>query len=1220
MANREKRSARKRPFGERLLAPDPPSVERCGPVDEIKPRHRELAPPTVAVGGAEGSVGPLQTFFRQIPGDSGMQFLVLVRLSADEERSLPRRLQRCTATPVVRAANGMRLERNTVYLVPRDKYVTSVDERLWLSNCRSGDSPSVALDRLFRALAEAQGAKATAIVLSGANGDGAFGIRRIKEAGGLTIAQEPTEAEYRQMPVASISTGSVDCVLAVAEMPARMMDYHARSIRLKLPPPTAPSIRGNKTEAALLGIVSLLGERTKRDFSHLKRTRIIGVIGHRMTLTDMDDLSGYLTLLRSYPAEIIALVRDLDAPASSFVHDRESLAVLQEYIGRLFEGKTSNDAVRFWVPACASGEEAYSLAIIALECASRLELAPRIQIFGCDPDDAAIQAARRGFYPKTICADISAQRLSKFFTEESRGYRVRRELRELLSFASHDLLRDAPFSRMDLVSCRNLLIYLNPAAQQRSVEIFHFALNDRGLLFLGAPESLRDSDPLFATMQPRHRLYERRPGKRLGLPAWSRPDPRRALGESSGNAGVQSAWEGLERARAAEALRRSEEKYRTLFESMDQAFCLIEVLFDDDERPIDGRLIEVNPAFARHTGLGGVSGRRIRDLVPGLEEHWFQTFGRTALTGEPARFQGPAEALGRYYDVFAFRLGGPIERKVAVLFQDVTGRRRAELNSQFLIQLDGALNQFSLAAELEGEVTTRVAQFLGLSYCCFGHWKEHLSPRQPELGRGRMGEEKVTGHWLNECIAAESVDLFSRGGPMVVEDVFEDRRTAPFALQFGHTPMRAFVVTPGLIAGQWSGTLVAANKRPRAWREDEIELLREVAGRAFPLIERARAEEALRASEERLRLVVENAREYAIFSIDLQRQVTAWHRGAEAILGYSASDIVGQCGDIIFTPEDRESGVPEAETQRALTEGCANDERWHRRKDGSLFWGSGVLMPIRNAKSEAIGFVKIFRDQTVELRAKEALQNALEETERARAQAESASKAKDDFLAVLSHELRTPLTPVLMAVRTLLRRQDLPETAVEGLEMIRRNVEVEAHLIGDLLDLSRIGRGARPVACEPMDLHDTVRGAIEISKPDMESKRQRLITRLEARQHRVKGDFMRLQQVFWNLLKNASKFTPEGGEIRIRSHNARGQIILEVRDNGMGIRAEALPKIFDPFVQADASVARRYGGLGLGLALSKATVDAHNGAIRAESAGTGQGANLIVELPLLAKK
>jgi two-component system CheB/CheR fusion protein len=374
------------------------------------------------------------------------------------------------------------------------------------------------------------------------------------------------------------------------------------------------------------------------------------------------------------------------------------------------------------------------------------------------------------------------------------------------------------------------------------------------------------------------------------------------------------------------------------------------------------------------------------------------------------------------------------------------------------------------------------------------------------------------------------------------------------------------------------------------------------------ITQRKRAEEELRGSEDRFRLIIESAREYAIFTADLKRRVTSWNSGAERMLGYSEAEIVGKSADIIFVEEDRAKGDAGGEAEKALSEGRATNERWHLRKDGSRFWGSGLMMPLRDAKGKPIGLVKIFRDQTDE----RAAQQALEESRR---EAEAANRAKDRFLAVLSHELRTPLAPIVMAAHAVAEEKGLSEESREALEVIERNIKIECNLIDDLLDVTRIGRGKMEITKAPIDVHEVIRKAVEICRTGMGAKKQKLAIALEAKRHTIHGDFTRLQQVFWNLVQNASKFTPEKGTVEILSRNEGDALIVEVRDNGIGIAPEAFPGIFDAFAQADASISKKYGGLGLGLAISKACVEGHGGNLSAASDGPQKGATFTITLP-----
>jgi two-component system CheB/CheR fusion protein len=454
---------------------------------------------------------------------------------------------------------------------------------------------------------------------------------------------------------------------------------------------------------------------------------------------------------------------------------------------------------------------------------------------------------------------------------------------------------------------------------------------------------------------------------------------------------------------------------------------------------------------------------------------------------------------------------------------------------------------------------------------------------------------------------------------VVIDDVNAEEVSEPERAAFAKKELAAAVGVPLVRAGRLTSAFIVHQSTPRRWRAEEVALIRETAERTWTAVERARAEERLRESEERLRLIIENARQFAIFSMDLDRRVTSWSTGAQAILGYSREEILGQSADVIFTPEDRADGAPERESARALAEDRSSDERWHVCKEGRRFWGSGVMTAMRNADGEAIGFVKIFRDHTEQRRAKQALEQSLAETQQARADAEAAGRAKDHFLAVLSHELRTPLTPVLLAA-DLMARGNPSEVTREAVEMIRRNIEIESRFIRDLLDVTRIGHGKFHITPAPTDLHEVIERALTIVRPDISEKMQELTVMLEAKETTVSGDAARLLQVTWNLLKNASKFTPEEGCIGVRTFNEEDQIVFEVADSGIGIDASELPLIFDAFAQANQTISQQFGGLGLGLAITKAIVEGHGGEVRASSGGRGQGASFAVRLPLLRKR
>jgi len=377
----------------------------------------------------------------------------------------------------------------------------------------------------------------------------------------------------------------------------------------------------------------------------------------------------------------------------------------------------------------------------------------------------------------------------------------------------------------------------------------------------------------------------------------------------------------------------------------------------------------------------------------------------------------------------------------------------------------------------------------------------------------------------------------------------------------------------------------------------------------------------LSRSEGRLRLLIDSARDYAIFTTDEGGRITGWNAGAERVLGYTEAEALGRNMDTFFTPDDRRDGVPGAVLKSASEEGRLGGERWLTRRDGTRFWASGVVTALSAGGGQGLSVV--LRDVTERKLAEDERARLLADERAARREAEAANQAKNRFLAVLSHELRTPLTPVLATVTALL---DVPGTPLElrtTLELIRRSVELEARLIDDLLDVSRVAHGKLHLNREVVDTHELVRQTLGICRSDMNGQRTRLELDLDAPRPHVEADPSRLQQVLWNLIKNAVKFTPDGGTLAVRTRNegtpgAGERLVLEVADSGVGIEPEVLPRVFAAFEQGEESTTRRFGGLGLGLAISHAVVEAHGGRLSAASPGRGRGATFTVELEAVA--
>ena len=459
----------------------------------------------VGVGASAGGLEAIEQFFQNIPDDSGMAFIVIQHLSPDYKSMMVELLSKKTQLRVLRAEEGMAVERDTIYLIPPKKNLTIFHGKLLLS-----DQPpherwiNLPIDIFFRSLAEDQGEKAIGIILSGTGSDGSRGVRAIKEYGGIIMVQDEKDARFDGMPKSAASTGIADFVLKANEMPEKLVGY------IKHPFLTKNQINEKivHEEEGLTAVFSMLRSKTKVDFTHYKPSTVIRRIERRMGVNQLDDLEMYIRLLRSNSRELITLYHELLIGVTSFFRDKEAFDHLSEDIlPQLLERKKDED-IRFWVVGCSTGEEAYSLAIILQEILEKTGKKANIKIFATDVDSDAVMVAGSGIYPESIAADVGSSLLLKYFQRQGDNYIISRKIREMVVFAQHNLLRDPPFTNIDLVSCRNLLIYLQPVLQQKALEMFNFSLNPGNILFLGSSETTGEMSSYFTVMHHRWKIYQ----------------------------------------------------------------------------------------------------------------------------------------------------------------------------------------------------------------------------------------------------------------------------------------------------------------------------------------------------------------------------------------------------------------------------------------------------------------------------------------------------------------------------------------------------------------------------------------------------------------------------------------------------------------------------------------------------------------------------------------
>lgn len=466
--------------------------------------------PIVGIGASAGGLEAFEAFFNAMPVDTGMAFILVSHLDPTHISILPELIQKHTKMTVLQIENGMRVEPNTVYIVPPNQELSILNGTLQLMEIsRPRASRKLPIDSFFSALSMDQGPNAVGIILSGTGSDGTLGIKAIKSEAGMVMVQVPQSAKYDGMPKSAIATGLADYILPPPEMPKKLIKYLQHTV--------------NKTAAVLLNdkermpdtlqkIYILLRTRIGHDFSLYKKNTILRRIERRMHLHQIDEVKEYIAFLQKSEVELDILFKELLIGVTSFFRDAKAFETLREKIlPELFKGKPDGSTLRVWVAGCSTGEEVYSVAILLQEVMEEQGRSVNLQIFGTDIDEDAVNAARAGIYPAGIAGDVSEERLKRWFIKEDNYYRIKKSIREMVVFALQSIVKDPPFTKLDLLCCRNLLIYLGPELQKRLISIFHYSLKPAGILFLGSSESIGLAEESFTTLDKKWKIYRRGP-------------------------------------------------------------------------------------------------------------------------------------------------------------------------------------------------------------------------------------------------------------------------------------------------------------------------------------------------------------------------------------------------------------------------------------------------------------------------------------------------------------------------------------------------------------------------------------------------------------------------------------------------------------------------------------------------------------------------------------
>jgi len=1154
----------------------------------------------VGVGASAGGLEALKQLVMHLPVDTGLAYVVLQHLPPSQIGQLARLLASWATLPVSDVRSGHQIEPNTILVVPPHTSAALSRGALVLRTAKTGSRPRHPIDGLFASLATVLGERAVGVVLSGTANDGTEGLRAIRGAGGLTIAQDPSTAQFDEMPRSAIAAGVAELVLSPEQIGPQLASVVSVT-------------RSTAGEApAIDRILEQLRAANGIDFTSYKRTTIERRLQRRLAKLHLSSLDEYSAFLADHPAECAAVYDDLLVHVTEFFRDQPMFEKLaSQVLPELIRAKPAGSPVRVWIPGCATGEEVYSFAMVLLEL---LGENGDLQMFGTDLSESSIEIARRGFYRDAIASQISSERLQRFFRREDGGYRIRREVREKCVFVRHDLTTDPPFSKLDLVSCRNVLIYLGPALQRRVLSILHYALEQPGYLVLGRAETIAGFETMFETIDSDARIYARKrvPRTALMFPTTARPSPR-----------------------AREAAPVAFDVQRDLDHVLLARYAPACVLVDDALDVVQ---------FRGHTGayLESPTGQPQLNIVrmarEGLSSELALALQRARRSDAPVRQERVTIRDGGRerpidLEVVPLRGGAEAKRYFLIVFEEVVvqvaPRKRgvtSKPSKRDSSEVSRLRQELTATKEyLRSLVTQHVAtsEELGVTNEELQSTNEELQSSNEELQTAKeelqsANEELATVNDElqrgNEQLQAANDDLVNVLASVEIAIIIVDRerkirRFTPRArsimqLQLSDVgrplaDLRLDVVVPDLDAtiAEVIETLVVKDAEVRhadgSYHRMQIRPYRtsdhEIAGAVVTFVDIT----TLRASREHAAAIVEAVPTPLVVVDDHLIMISAnaaFHRA------FGVAEVTGQAllplGEWI-APE------LQARLADAVVHGTRIDdlEVEHRDERGTqiLLLATRRVGGTGSQRATVIGIADL-----TEARKVESLHQA-------------ALHERDQFLDAVSHELRTPLSAILLWAQALgdLGLDD-PRRG-QAIAAIIDSARSEAQLVDDLLELALSRSGRLTVKPELVDPSAIVEAAVDEVRGRADDKQIKIESSL-ATGPRIAVDPRRWKQIAGGLIGNAVKFNRPGGRVWIDLARDAGAVALTVRDDGQGIAPQFLPRVFEPFEQADQSSTRAHRGLGIGLALVRHLVERHGGTIAATSDGT-HGATFTVRLP-----
>ncbi|WP_376091679.1 CheR family methyltransferase [Roseomonas sp. CCTCC AB2023176] len=1014
-------------------------------------------PVVIAVSGSAASTASLEFLLTRLPR-GGAEALVLAlqhREALDEARF--RAVLAAAGRELTAIADGLPVEGGRTYLPDAGALVTVEEGRFRTRPAEGRPGERGTVDSLLVSLASDEEGRIVVVTLAGTNGDGTLGVKAVKEAGGLALAEETEESRAGDLAGSHAPAALADAVLPMAKLVERLAATLERLADDTDSPPDQPGPQ--EVAGVLAAIVTVLRNKTGHDFHGYKTGTFLRRVQRRMGVVGAERIGDYVEVLRERPDEAQYLFNDLLIGVTHFFRDPREFELLERLvIPKLFAGKGRADGVRAWVVGCSTGEEAYSLAILMREHMAALDEVPTVQIFASDLDGRALASARVGRYPADIAGAMTPERLARWFVREGTTYVVAKELREMCVFSQHSIVKDAPFSRLDLVSCRNLLIYLEPALQERVIPLFHFALKPGGVLFLGSSENASRHATLFAPIEGRSRIFRRiETGTRVLANFPFTAVERRPVAQAAASPRPP----GATLARRAE---RFAERFAPAYVIVDDAH---DVLHFSGRT---GRYLE--PA-------GGAASLNLLQLAhPDLRTDIRTALARAAEDGTTVQLPGLRMGQNGHSAVVDLvvepvREAGTPGTSFVVLFKDGAAVPSSDAGwmapgeGDYVRRIEADLRATRERLQATIEELESTNEELKSSNEEYQSLNEELQSANEELETSKeelqsVNEELTTvngelAHRVQELTRATS-DLRNFLASTQIATVFldNDLRVTNFTpavsevlhvlesdigRPIGHIKTR--VAYDDLVedARRVLRTLTPVEREVGNPATGARYILRVLPYRGVDnfiagvvvnfvdITERQRAEEARRSSEERFRVIVESARDYAILTTDREGRIEEWLPGAAAVFGWTPDEVVGRDVAVLYTPEDRANRVPEEELATAWERGVASDVRWHLRKDGSRVFIEGSSRSLRDAGGRVRGVIKIGQDVT-------------ERRER-----EEALRASEGHAKLLLAELQHRVRNTLAVIRSIARRTAETSGSVE---------EYASHLDGRIEAFARV--------------------------------------------------------------------------------------------------------------------------------------------------------------------